>query len=375
VRIYHAAAIPAPKDIRGYSFPLAHQNSVVLCDNKDGNRNSLIKSAPNTLNTFNGLESYEWFVGDESAIVAGASLFLRFGSSVQDMLVLCKKGEIHLLEGNGSDSDPYRTRMLSSAVGCLAPLTMATIPVGDLGGGIRRQIAIWESQRGIEVFDGASLLDPLLSHDIRDLFDPNSSTYAGSSSNAGFYDAVHDEYHWLPVGTAEWVYSFKYKKWFQIDRGTGNYLYGGIPVMDTSGNSYVYGFDNTGTVYRLENGTDFDGTSIAHVLKTGSIALNENRIGEETVLRYVKVVQVAKTTAESMTVKHYGDTDTSGNTIGTYVPSASGKRLSSRILNAWSKGPHVFHEFQLALTTDDQTYGCEPLYIIAYYDGERQDVR
>jgi len=145
--------------------------------------------------------------------------------------------------------------------------------------------------------------------------------------------------------------------------------------MDTSGNSYVYGFDNTGTVYRLENGTDFDGTDIAHTLKTGAIALNENRVSEETVLRYVKVVQVAKTTANSMTVTHFGDTATAGNSIGSFVPSASGKRLCSRILNAQSKGPHVFHEFQLALTTDDQTYGCEPLYIIAYYDGERQDVR
>jgi hypothetical protein len=91
----------------------------------------------------------------------------------------------------------------------------------------------------------------------------------------------------------------------------------------------------------------------------------------------VKVVQVAKnTTANSMTVTHFGDTATSGNTVdATFSPSVTGKRLKTRILNAGSKGPHVHHEFQLALTTNDETCGCEPIYLVAYYDGERQDVR
>jgi hypothetical protein len=373
--IYHIAGIPVPRDIRGYSFPAFHQNRVVLVSNTDGAKNTILMSAFNHPNTFNGLDAYEFALGQEEEINAGASLFLRFGSAVQDMLLLTKPGEIHLLEGNGSDSDVYRTRLLSSAVGCRAPLTMATIPVGDLGGGVRRQIVVWESQRGIEVFDGSALLDPLLSHDIRDKFDPNHENYAGSSSNTGFYDPVYDEYHWCPVGTAEWVFSFKYKKWYQVVRGEGKYLYGGTSVMDTSGNSYIYGFDTAGYVYRLENGTDFDGNDIIHTIKTGDIALNQNQISEETTLRMVKVVQVSKnTTANSMAVTHYGDTDTIGNSLGSFSPADS-KRLKTRILNAGSKGPHVHHEFQLSLTTDDETCGCEPIYIVAYYDGERQDVR
>jgi len=57
-----------------------------------------------------------------------------------------------------------------------------------------------------------------------------------------------------------------------------------------------------------KNGTDFDGTDIAHTLKTGAIAPEtRTAVSEETVLRYVKVVQVAKTTANSMTVTHFGD--------------------------------------------------------------------
>ncbi len=376
VSVYHVAGIPAPTDIRGYSFPVLHQGRTILLDNVDGNRNSVRMSASGTTNVFNGLDSYEFSFGQKEPINAAASLFLRFSSSVQDMLVIGKQGEIHLLEGNGSDSDPYRTRMVSEKIGVKAPLTMVTVPVGDLGGGVRRSLVLWESQRGIEVFDGASLMDPLLSHDIRDKFDPAHANYAGSASNTAFYDPVFDEYHWCPVGTAEWVFSFKYKKWYQPVRGTGKYLYGGIPVMDTGGNSYVYGFDNAGYVYRLENGKDFDGNDIVHTLKTGAIALNENRISEEATLRMVKVVQVAKnTTANSMTVTHFGDTDTTGNSIGTITPSASGKRLRTRILNAGSKGPFVHHEFQLALTTNDETCGCEPIYIVAYYDGERQDVR
>ena len=41
------------------------------------------------------------------------------------------------MEGNGSDADPYRTRLLSATVGVRAPLTMTTVPVGDLGGEVR----------------------------------------------------------------------------------------------------------------------------------------------------------------------------------------------------------------------------------------------
>lgn len=373
--IYHIAGVPVSREIHGYSFPMLHQNRTVLVCDMDGKKNTILMSAQGTANVFNGLDSYEYAIGQEEEINAAASLFLRFGSSVQDMLVLTKQSEVYLLEGNGSDSDTYRIRLLSEKIGCLAPMTMTTIPVGDLGGGVRRQLAIWESQRGIEVFDGASLMDPLLSNDIRDKFDPLSANYAGNSSNTAFYDPIYDEFHWCPVGTAEWVFSFKYKKWYQTVRGTAKYLYGGFSVLDVYGNSYVYGFDNAGYVYRLEHGTNFDGNDIVHTLKTGAIALNENKISEETVLRMVKVVQVAKTTANSMTVTHFGDTAIAGNSIGSFVPSATGKRLCSRILNAQSKGPHVHHEFQLALTTNDQVSGCEPIYIVAYYDGERQDVR
>ena len=610
--ISYVRGIPAQKTIKGYSFPLEHQGRTVLCDEYHGERNSILLSAQDTLNVFNGLDSFKFPFGSDDALVAGASLFLRFGSSVQDMLVLFKKGSMWLLEGNGSTNDPFRKRQFAANIGCVAPGTVTTIPVGDLGGGVRRSFVVWESQRGIEIFDGASLMDPLLSNDIRDKFDPRSPTYVGSYLNTGFYDPVFDEYHLLsmvsgpsitvesttpgdypnpnnpnkfyigpvtfgpwpgpgypiliedvpypivdenshwsgiyPVnnygtldsintddpaasyiivsgynggaipdfkigttviddeiaaayativpweddvrqyylyanpippttkvyysniaysplddgvwagtilnvndkiwsglygdsldtyrsiitelgsdsngkwfkcqavegysqmiltagfifhvfdsphttrgiiepwgrvvdsvsesmGPTEWVYSFKYKKWHQIDRGESKHLYGGIPVRDTNGNSYIYGFDNAGYMYRLENGTDFDGNDIVHTLKTGALALNENKISEETTLRMVKVMQVAKTTANSMTATHYGDTDISGNVIGSFVPVAAGKRLASRILNVGSKGPHVHHEFQLSLTTDDQTYGCEPIYIVAYYDGERQDVR
>lgn len=372
--IYHVAGIPAPKTIRGYSFPVLHQNRVALVCNTDDRKNSVLMSAFGTSNVFNGLDSYEYGLGQEEAFVSAASLFLRFGSSVQDMMVLCKQGETWLLEGNGAENDPYRARIFSEKIGCVAPLTMVSVPTGEeISQGIRRSFAVWQSQRGIELFEGTNLM--LISEDIRDKFDPRSANYAATSSCSGFYDPVYDEYHWVVPGSQEWVFSFKYKKWYQIVRGTAKYLYGGVPVMDTSGTSYTYGFDNAGYVYRLENGTDFDGVDIVHTLKTGCIALNENRVSEDTTLRMVKVVQVAKTTANSMTVTHFGDSATTGNSIGSFVPSATGKRLCSRVLNAQSKGPHVHHEFQLELTTDDQTYGCEPIYIIAYYDGERQDVR
>ena len=363
VRIYHVAGIPAPKDIRGYSFPMIHQNRRLLVSNADGAKNTILMGSSDTANVFNGLYAFEFPFGQESEINAAASLFLRFGSSVQDMLVLTKQGEVHLLEGNGSDSDTYRTRLLSEKVGCRAPLTMTTVPVGDLGVGIRRQLAIWESQRGIEVFDGASLMDPLLSFDIQDKFDPNSSTYAGSASNSGFYDPVYDEYHWVTVGSGEWVYSFKYKKWFQIVRGTGRYIYGGIPVMDTSGSSYVYGFDNAGFVHRLEYGTSFNGTAISHTLRTGDFALPDGSIMEYSQVNWFTLIAKAKTiTSQNISMVYYNDTGTASYGSSTIIPRRSGYRLVNTVVHN-KDIQTTFHGFEFSISTNNETIGFEPLYL------------
>jgi hypothetical protein len=206
-------------------------------------------------------------------------------------------------------------------------------------------------------------MDPLLSHDISDKFDPLSSTYAGSSANSGFYDPVYDEYHWCPVGTAEWVYSFIYKKWYQIDRGADNYLYGGIPVMDTSGNSYVYGFDNTGTLYRLNNGTTFDGTAIAHTLRTGDMALPDGSIMEWSQVNWFTLVAKAKTvTANSIAMIYYNDTQTASYGATTISPLRSGYRLINTVVHN-SDIQTTFHGFEFSISTTDETIGFEPLYL------------
>ena len=363
VNIYHIAGIPAPKDIRGYSFPVMHQNRTVLACNMDGTKNTILMSAQDESNVFNGLDSYEYAIGQEEAINSAASLFLRFGSSVQDIILLGKQSEVHLLEGNGSDSDPYRVRLLSEKVGVRAPLTMTTVPVGDLGNGIRRQIAIWESQRGIEIFDGASLLDPLLSHDIKDKFDPMSSTYIGSSSNAGGYDPVYDEYHHIVPGVSEMAYSFIFKKWYEIDRGTGKRLYGCFNVMDVSGNSYLYGFGNDGIVYRLDNGPTFDGNAIVHTLRTGDMAFPEGSIMEYSQVQWFMLIAKAKTiTAQNVAMVYYNDTASASYGTPTISPLRSGYRLINKIVQQMDLQT-TFHGFEFSISTTDETIGFEPLYL------------
>jgi len=174
--------------------------------------------------------------------------------------VLCKKGEIHLLEGNGFGLRPYRTRMLSAAVGCLAPLTMATIPVGDS----RRWYTPPDSHlgvgTGIEVFDGASLLDPLLSHDIRDKFDPKQFDLCGVIVQCRILTILRKTNTTVvAVGSAEGSTRSNTRSGIRSSEDRESVYTAESPSWTPAEIHTFMVSTNSGTVYRLENGTDFDG--------------------------------------------------------------------------------------------------------------------
>ena len=98
---------------------------------------------------------------------------------------------------------------------------------------------------------------------------------------------LHDEYHWCPLqdpqsGSSpsstrsgsrstevlESICTEEYRAWI-------------LPAIPTCMDSIIPDMSTD-----LRTGTTFDGNAIVHTLKTGAIALNENRISEETVLRY-----------------------------------------------------------------------------------------
>ena len=362
VRVYYVAGIPAQEDIRGYRFPLSHAGRLFLCNNVDGWGNEINYSSVSTANVFNGLDSGKLYAGGDEALVAGASLYNRFGSTLTNIAVFCKAGETFILQGE--EPATWKLFQVSDKIGCVAPLSMQTIsmPSKESQSAVSSNAAIWVSTRGVEMFSGASITE--ISGDISDLFDPSQATYLGAAAIASItsvYDPILNEYHMIVPGSYEYVLDLKRGKWFQIVRGTE--LYGGFAVSDTNGYKYVYGFGNAGFVFRLEYGTTFNGTAIAHVLRTGDMAFPEGSVLEYSGVNWFGLVMKAKTTTDqSVASVYYNDTGASSSNSNSISQSRSGYRLINAQVHEKGK-ESTFHGFQFSVSTDDEAIGFEPLYM------------
>ena len=231
------------------------------------------------------------------------------------------------------------------------------------------------------LFDTNSFIN--ISSDIENYFDPTKSECITSSmvaKSSSFYDESKYEYHWLFASgsgqttlNTELVYDLRKKKWYKIDRGTGNYLQMGFSVKDTYGNAYTYGGTEAGYIERLEYGTTFDGTSITSTYKTGDIPFGQ--WFQQSIIRRVKHLAIAKTTTtNTVTLSHFNDTETTATDTLNISVNASGKRVAkvNRSVN-WNESS-VFHSFQCALITTDENVGYEPIGLSIGYRITREDV-
>lgn len=382
VRIYYVSGIPVQTDIRGYTLPTMFQNRLALIGNADGKKNSALLSATNTVNVFNGANTHEFEFGDDKALVASGTLFTRFGSILSEQWTVCKNSETWVVTGIGSDTDPYVQRKISDTIGCTAPYTMASVPLGmeDKLTGTLRTALVWQSSDGIYMFDGASA--PVkISRDIRHFFDPRRTEYltaAMLSACYGSYDPVYNAYVWIVPDAYEYHFSLEERKWYRVDRGTGKYLNCAFPVQDTNGQYYNYGCSNAGYLYRLENGTTFDTTAIVHTLTLSDAALLEGRVSQRTEVRSIRLIGKAKATSSSVAVSHYGDSSTTASVPAIAAMSMvnSGKRLFN-VFRSFGNVPlaHVFHTFKFVVSTTDETKGFEPMYAVVGFKSLGPDVR
>ena len=375
--LYYVAGIPAQETLKGYKFSVDHANRIWLCNNVDSEPNLVLCSSVNTSQVFNGADSTKIYLGNNEGLVAGASLFTRTGSNITNMMVLCKYGETWMILGETPEN--FVVYRVSDTVGCVAPETMDTVSLGeDEVIGIPRNFAIWQASHGIVLFDGANITN--ISEDIGDRFDPRSSTAINSAylnSGYGFYDPVMHEYHFCCVGAGasaineEWVYDLRRKKWFQIVRA--NPLTCGFPVRDTLGNTYSYGADNAGYVYRLENGNDMNGNGIAQTFQIGDVALHKGTIMEDTEIGWSVLVAKAKANATgTIAVTHYGDGKSTGTTFNPVDPTKAGYRIVNVPIHTKS-GKRTFHSLKFSMTTNDEPVGFEPLFYGATYRVYRRE--
>lgn len=379
VRIDQISGIPAQKSIGGYKFPLLSNDRLFLCSDQSGKKNSVLCSSKYAPDVYNGDDSLEFEFGDDSELTAGTTLYFQVGSAMYNITVFCKENETWTLVGN--DIDTWVQYPASKAIGCVAPLTMKTLDLPKSEANpAGMQVAIWLASDGVYMFDGRSFLP--IHEDIKDIFDRNSSTGINRSKiskSVADYDANKKEYRLaFASGSSttldrELVYDISKNRWFEIDRGSGKKLQAAVTVSDTDGNAYNYGFIDTGYMERLEYGTTFDGDDMTFTVQFGDMAIHKGSMMLETEIRKVKFIAVAKsTTANSVSVNHYGDAKASASTAITISTASTTSRVVSPTRGVkW--GPYTFHSIKLVMTTNDETYGFEPQFIGLLYRVVRLD--
>ncbi len=377
--VYHISSVPVQKQISNYKFSLNAQNRLFLCSDQADRKNTIQPSAQGTLNSFNGKDASDPIAfGDETEITAAAELFTKLTTGIVSDIIIAKRNSMYLLTGSNPE-DWARTR-LSEEVGCPAPMTLKSSPVGMEYAALQhRHIVLWQSENGIMAYDSSSVYP--VSDAISDRFDQTKSgainldkvgdSYSFWDTSNGLY-----EYHWcFAAGTSttidtEMVYDLRRQKWWEADRGSSNRLQCGLPVTDTNGAHYSYGCTDNGFLERLENGTAFtgDGSSITYTMEFGDI-MPAGYPMYDTVIRYVRLSTVAKeTTTNSTTVSHYADMNNTENDI-TMSMSRSGYRVASPVNSIgsflWPKAG--FHRLKFVTVTNDETIGFEPLWVSGFY--------
>jgi hypothetical protein len=369
VHIDYVQGLSAPKDILAYEIPVMWQDRIWLLNESSNKRNKAVCSASGTVCVFNGADSGEFLIGDESKITGAGTLFTRFGGTIYDNLIITKvNGEVWLIDG--TTPQDYKQYKIADNSGCVAPGTFKMCSLGyEIAPSITKHVAVWQSSGAIVMFDGNSLM--AISKEIENYFDPTKSECINSSyihKSEAFYDDVRQEYHWVFYSGStpdkkEFVYDLIKKKWFEIQRGTGKELVLGFTVIDTNGKSYSYGAIDTGYVERLEYGTTFDGTSITRTFKTGDVALSG--WGTESTIHKIRHIARAKTTTtNSVTITHYVDgITTSADTTATGSLSRSGydKKVSTPSVT-WTPG--LFHSIKCSLITTNENIGYEPIGLV-----------
>jgi hypothetical protein len=377
VRVDNIGGITVQKTLRPYRFSVLWQNRLWMFNDQADRKNTGICSSYGTNCVFNGDDFYEMEFGDAKELICGDSLFSRYGSNIYDNMILCKRGATYLIDGYGPSTWTIYT--ISDKVGCLAPLTMKRCDMSfEVAAGMTKHVLMWRSARAIEFFDGNTIAP--VTDDIKNFFDPTSSDYIDPtiydvSLESGCYDEINFGYHWIFTninGKQEWEYSLRYKKWFQVNRGTGKALTCGFNVQDTNGDTFLFGGTADGFIERLENGTTFDGNALVHTFWFGDILLAKT--GDYVcTLRHVKLFAKAKNiSSATVAVTHYADTASTGESLAAISQVDATHRLYQAKHSIGMDA--VLHSLRYDITTNDEVIGFEPLMVSGLYEVKREDL-
>jgi hypothetical protein len=360
-KISEIRGIPFPNDLKTYAFSETFQNRLFLFNEYAGDKNKAIYSGANTPDIFNGQDSSYLYFGDKTELIAAKPLYNVFRTFAAEQLIVTKKNETWRVSGDGPEN--WVVNRMSGNVGCVAPLSMVNCEVSDSAEqGTKRQVAIWQSDKGFVMTDGAAVIP--ISDEIRCYFDPNDSRYIPTtrqSKTVAWFDPFTRSYKALissgstaTYHNIELEYSLDYKEWtkiYRVDASGADPLQSGFQVFDTNGVGYTYGGNTKGFVYRLENGGTFAGTNITNKIQTKDLILDAQLpMFRKSTVKFFRTAHKKKT--GSVTVAHYGDQvlTVSGST-NQQVPSAFSTASTPYNTQACNLGPFLFHSFLFTSVT------------------------
>jgi hypothetical protein len=379
VYLNYVAGIPAQTAIHAYKFPLFWQNRLFLCGDQSGRKNRVRYTAGDTNCVLNGMDSSEFSVDGDDELMAGATLFTRFGGDVYDSAILCKRGQTFLLDNDPDNASMFTVKTVSTSKGCVAPYTMKLCDIGfDIASNIRKHILIWLSDAGLVVFDGVSM--GTISDFFQNIFDPLDTNYINRTyidDAYGEFDPIEQEYILtVPIGaTPTWKelhYKLKQQSPFWVDRGTGKALRCAFPVEDSNGNKYMYGGTNDGYIERLEYGQSMDGNGIAYTMHLADIDFNKDALKRSSV-EAIQLIGKSKNSTTKVTATHYVDGVTTGTTASSTISQVD---TTHRIFRSYfpTSGTFIgtFHSTKFTITTTNENRGFEPL-LVSYIWTEQQE--
>jgi hypothetical protein len=380
VQVSEIRGIPAPQFVPPYKFSTTFQNRLFLFNETNGDNNKAIYSTFNSPDIWNGSDTGMLLFGDKTSVTAAASIYNVFNTTGGiEQLIVTKKNETYRL--TGTDPKTWSVQRISTNVGCIAPLTMTSADMTAVDN-VKRQIAIWMSDKGVFMSDGATVQS--ISEDIRCYFNPVDVRYIPSAmqtKSVGWYDPSTKSYKLLIASGAgatylntELEYSLKYQEWTKIYResvATANPLQSGWNVTDTNGMGYTYGGGKNGFVYRLENSNRWDGTRITSYLHTKDLILDQaNPLFRLSTAKTIRTTYKKKQTG-AITIEHFGDgvrtiSGVDGQEGPATITAAAvlglGYDTQSVLL-----GPYLYHSFKFQATTNIED-GLELTGFGLYYE-------
>jgi hypothetical protein len=399
-------------------------------DGAEGNRmDYCVSNAPDVWNgsqsSMDGVQSL--YFGGVEQITCATQLYNRFGASVFSMLLVLKDTEVYLMVGDTPST--FIVYPVSQTTGCPAPNTLAVAEVGfEVGQGLSRNVAIWLSNSGPMMFDGAIISAV---RGIENYFDPNETEYiswSAMSKARGWIDQTFKEYNLLIPSTSGqttnniWlVYDLIRRKWFQKDTVSAQFPQSGWSVMSpTTGEQSVYsGLDN-GVMVEQETGTSWNatyadataGSGIVQTCRTGDFFPSDN-IWDEILIRKFKMIckkipSTVTTVAHNLAINYYENAADSGaNVIFQDSEASSGVSVDFEDMDvdgdgvyetAWTSSASAVldlslnvglerivriindmnasgwaHSFEFEVTTDDVPKGWQPIVWGIRYRIERKD--